>query len=57
MAFIASWMLLSFKLVHAAFDKAVNDKNHKGVDILSHPTPDLYAQLNFSNLTLALNGS
>ena len=36
-----------FKLVHAAFDKAVNDKNHKQLIFYHIHNPDLYAQLNF----------
>ena len=40
-----------FKLVHAAFDKAINDKNHKKLIFYHIHNPDLYAQLNFARFS------
>ena len=44
-----------FKLVHAAFDKAINDQNHKSLIFYHIHNPDAYAKLNFSRLASDAN--
>lgn len=39
--------LMFFKLIHKAFDKAINDKNQKNVIFYHIHNPDTFAELNF----------